>query len=1050
MLPSEKYSFPRPEREGDYKVLGNLFWNVINTSKYAIILMNNLRIVHCNKKACEMFMAKEEDLIGKRLPEFSPEFQSNGLLSAAEGDAVYQRVLSEGSVEFEWTHKRLNGELFQASVSVSLFESDGSHYVSIILRDITQQIREHTELAEYRHQLESKVQESTFQLEKKNEELVAANSRLSTLNTELNKVIAQHQETQQELEKKSADLNNLLAKNKEQLTELSARFSEVYEYSSDAITFIDIEEGQKLKVFDMNPVARRLFKVDRRFTNKVIYAEDIISEEKLGNFREKLLPAILSGTSVSFTSESNAGKGFWNSRIYPIKNEEGKICRIAAFSRNVTAEFEKERFASILNSAVESWPYELWVTDKEGRCIIQNKQSETIMGNVIGKTVNELKLPEEVKELSIVNSKRALAGEFVSYESLYIIPEGIRNVLVNLQPIKNRNEIWGILGINIDITERKKDEEKLKTSEEQYRLLAENINDVIWKMDAGTLRYTYMSPSIYKLTGHTVEEAVNLTINDYLTPESQKRLYVELPQCMELFKKGGPQFYNFEYELRHKQGHTIWVEINTTFVTDVPGEIKEIVATSRDITERRKMIEALRESEERYRLINKLSGAVVYDYNINDNAILWTGATEEVLGFTIDELNASDLNTLQANIHPDDRAILTSTSDELDRAYSSSQFRCLNKEGKYIWVESQAFLLKDSNGKPYRWLGVMKDITEQYTSKEQIIQRELKFRTIFNATKDGIVLLDKQHHIIDLNFSALKKLGYTREEVIGKKSYQIMMSDKITDIDKNIGSWDQFTNLDDFETIIIAKDKTQIPVELSISKANLGNEDFSLVIIRDIAERKRLENELLNSVINTEEKERLHFSQELHDGIGPLISAAKIYVDWLDKPNANIKKEAIVPDIKKLLEEATRSIRDISFKLSPHILQNYGIVEAIKAYTEKAKVLANIEINFTYNVIPRFEETFETVIYRVVCECINNTLRHAKASSITIDMRYVNNRLEAHYTDNGIGFDIQEITEARKGIGLLNMKSRIKMINGTIIFKSKPGKGTRIELVAER
>jgi PAS domain S-box-containing protein len=1014
MSPSK---FSDSQKRTDYKVLGNLFWNVINTSSYAIILMHDMKIVHCNKMACDMFAAKPEDLIGMTVHDFSPEFQPDGSNSAKEGEAIYQKILVEGSFDFEWTHKKLNGELFLANVSIGFFESDGSDYVSIILRDITQQRKEHIELAEYRHQLEDKVKEKTLLLENK-----------------------------------QIELENLLAENKQLLSELSSRFTDVYEYSSDAITFLDVEENGKLKILDMNPAAQSLFKVNSVQISKGVYAEDILPQEKIRDFKQKLLPVILSGTSVSFTGDHDTGNGYWNSTVYPIKNEKGKIYRIAAFSRNVTAEVEKEQIASILNSAIESLPYEVWITDKNGRCLIQNKQAEKVVGNVIGKTPDELNLPDQLKKITIENINRALSGEFVNFETVYFKAGVSRNILVNIQPVWNRNEIWGVIGINFDITDRKKDEEKIRVSEEQYRLLAENIHDVIWKMDIGTLKYTYMSPSIYKLTGYTVDEALKMTIDDFLMPASLKEIHVELPERLELFKKGGPQFYNFEYELRHKQGHTLWVEINTSFVTNNDGEIKEIVATSRDITERRRMIETLRENEERYSLINKLSGTIVYDYRISDKSTLWAGATDDVIGFSVEELNSMDADALSGNIYPEDLNNIEPTQDEQysRQGFVNNQFRYLTKSGNYIWVESQAYLLTDIDKKPYRWLGIMKDITEQYKAKEQLTESELKFRTIFNATKDGIILLNKHHDIIDLNFSAQKRLGYTRDEVLQKKSYEIIIGSEVADINKRFQALDEDKVMGDFETVVNAKDKTPIPVEISVSKSVLGKEDVFLLIVRDILERKQLEKELLNSVINTEEKERLNFSQELHDGLGPLLSAAKIYVDWLDKPNANIKKEEIVPDIRKLLEEATTSIRDISFKLSPHILKNYGIVEAVKAYVEKTRILTNIEIDLKYNAIPRFDETFETVIYRVVCECITNVLNHAKAHAINLDIRYDNNRFAILFTDDGIGFDINKVMESRKGIGLLNMQSRIKLINGSISFKSSPGKGTRIDIEATR
>ena len=203
-----------------------------------------------------------------------------------------------------------------------------------------------------------------------------------------------------------------------------------------------------------------------------------------------------------------------------------------------------------------------------------------------------------------------------------------------------------------------------------------------------------------------------------------------------------------------------------------------------------------------------------------------------------------------------------------------------------------------------------------------------------------------------------------------------------------------------------------------------------------------LERQILNSIIDTEERERLFFSQELHDGIGPLLSATKMYVQWLGMPDAKANQPKIISNIEALLDESSLTVRDISFRLNPHVLQNYGLIEAIKLYAEKIMDSSGINILFDYKNICKLDEKVETITYRVICECTNNTIKHAEATKISINLYCQNNILYVEYSDNGKGYDINMIN--KKGTGLLNIQSRIKSVNGIIEINSKPTEGTKI------
>jgi PAS domain S-box-containing protein len=484
--------------------------------------------------------------------------------------------------------------------------------------------------------------------------------------------------------------------------------------------------------------------------------------------------------------------------------------------------------------------------------------------------------------------------------------------------IKN-NRPTRLLGVIKDISEQKATKEKLILNEEKYKLLAENVDDVIWKFDINTYKYTYFSPSVYKLTGYTVTEAVGLTLEDFLMPDSLNDLKLKLPQWVNLCQFDTNESVNrtFEYKIRHKNGSPVYVEINATLIRAADGNITEVLATSRNIEVRKAVEKALRESEE-------------------------------------------------------------------------------------------------------------------------------KLRTIFNTANDGIILLDIYFNILDINHAAYSKSGFSKEESLNQNISCLLNTESTNILRYQTELLKSGSSAHNFEAEFLIKAGGVLPVEITATEINFGGQEGVLLVARDISERKQLERELLNSVINTEEQDRLKFSQELHDGIGPIISAIKMYIQLILTPETSMDTVEIAKEAEKLIDEASCTVREISYKLSPHILQNYGLVEAVKAYIDRVSESRNLKITFKFNSESRFSEITETIIYRVLCECFNNSIKHAQARNIDVTLELTGNLLQVNYVDNGNGFDVEKMMQQRKGIGILNMQSRIKSLNGILNIASEPGIGTNI------
>ena len=209
-------------------------------------------------------------------------------------------------------------------------------------------------------------------------------------------------------------------------------------------------------------------------------------------------------------------------------------------------------------------------------------------------------------------------------------------------------------------------------------------------------------------------------------------------------------------------------------------------------------------------------------------------------------------------------------------------------------------------------------------------------------------------------------------------------------------------------------------------------------------DRARSEKRVINAIITTEENERKRFAKDLHDGLGPLLSTVKMSLSALDKRITDQTGTDILTNTNHLVNEAISTLKDISNNLSPHILSNFGLSSALSAFVAKVNKTKAIEIDFKSNMENvRIETEKEVVVYRAACELINNSIRHSGASRIEIDLNKHEKFITLQFYDNGRGFDTAALgNEDTKGMGLSNIDTRVRSVDGVFILESTPGKGT--------
>ncbi|MFO7570368.1 MAG: PAS domain S-box protein [Smithellaceae bacterium] len=415
--------------------------------------------------------------------------------------------------------------------------------------------------------------------------------------------------------------------------------------------------------------------------------------------------------------------------------------------------------------------------------------------------------PEEIKQMPLAAQmtpasyalvKKVIAEEFaLEFSGRPVDPhrkrimelesytKGGTTIIVEVTASFYRDEDGKAVGLLInsrDITDRKKAQEAFRESEKRYRMIVENMHDTIWTMDLD-LHYTYQSPSEIRVTGYTPEEIMHLPLQEILMPESFERAAAILARELEKEQADPPPDPNrsvkIELEMRHKQGHTIWQEVTASFNRDEKGRPVEIMFVGRNITERKQVETALRESEKRYRMIveNMQDTITVLDFDLN---YLYQSPSEiRVTGYTPEEILKIPI---QQQVTPEsfergskmlaEELELELSGRQLDPHRSLNfEFEIYRKDGGTVWLEVTSSFNRDENGRPVSILLAGRDISERKKAAdekehlEKQLQQAQKLETVGRLA--GGVAHDFNNMLnVILGYADLAKLRLTPSDPI--------------------------------------------------------------------------------------------------------------------------------------------------------------------------------------------------------------------------------------------------------------------------------------------
>jgi signal transduction histidine kinase len=240
----------------------------------------------------------------------------------------------------------------------------------------------------------------------------------------------------------------------------------------------------------------------------------------------------------------------------------------------------------------------------------------------------------------------------------------------------------------------------------------------------------------------------------------------------------------------------------------------------------------------------------------------------------------------------------------------------------------------------------------------------------------------------------------------------------------------------------------EFPVEVSISKVSVSDEIVYTAIVRDISERKRIENQHEQAAIDAE---RNRLARELHDSVTQALFSATLFAQAGNKGIQSGNIDGAAHYFNRILEtshQALKEMRLFIYDLLPEQLTLLGLVEAIQQRIDTVEKRTGIQVDYQYNDLGHIPDSINEALYRITQEALNNSLKHANADNLTIRIDRNEQQITLEISDDGQGFELEEV-KGKGGIGLLSMQERTEQLNGKFMLESMPQQGTSVSVVLE-
>jgi PAS domain S-box-containing protein len=607
----------------------------------------------------------------------------------------------------------------------------------------------------------------------------------------------------------------------------------------------------------------------------------------------------------------------------------------------------------------------------------------------------------------------------------------------------------------------------LHESERQLNILLEAAPFGIWEWNVITneTRWAGKVFEIFHLSARTFEQAYEKYLQ-LVHPDDRIKLTSHLQATFESSKTD----YFLEHRILRPDGQERWLEVSAKIKRNRKGEPTNMAGFVHDITERKKIEREREDWKIRHELISTSAGLVIYDYDIPSGNIIWSGNSDELLGYKPEELG--DIERWGKLIHPDDRDMAFSLLDEAqsrNRPYNV-YYRFQKKGGDFCYMHDRGFFVAGKDGKAERMLGMMNDVSEQFRAQESLRDSENRFRVLQEASFGGIGLHEKGK-IIDCNQGLCDITGYSYAELVGSNGLDLIAPEWRDFVyEKIVSGYEQTYDVEG-----IRKDGSRYFLEIRGKNMPFEGKIIRVTEFRDITDRKLNEEKVAEQnrklfAVAEELRRKNHQLQEftqivshnLRSPVGNILTLITFYENATNEAEKNefitLLKESSATtltmldelnDILKIKQDKNIPKQDIQFEKMLH-----QVTSMLTARITEVK--AQIYFDFSQAKIIHYPGIY---LESILLNLLDNALKyHSKDRVPEIWLRTTKDEsgnVILSVQDNGLGINLEryghQVFKLRKtfhhhpesrGIGLFMIKNQIEAMGGSIRVESAENEGT--------
>lgn len=777
--------------------------------------------------------------------------------------------------------------------------------------------------------------------------------------------------------------------------------------------------------------------------------------------------------------------GTYEVTAFPLRVQEGRVISSVHVARDISekkrTEEKIQQQANFLENILSSLAHPFYIIDASNYTVmVANKAagpSDVVIGHKCYATHGSTDPctgddhPCPLKEVKKTGRPRVV--EHVHFDDM----GHPRNVAIHCYPIKSRQgEVVQVVEYAVDITDRRRAEDRLMESEKRYRRLFEGapLMYVITRNKQGVPFISECNARFLRSLGYRREEVVGQPLADFYSPKSQS----------ELLGGGGyaralaGEFFIGERELLARDGRLIPTLLYTATELDPAGRVTGTRAMFVDITEQKRAEAKLRESEERYRLLADNTLDLIWQTDLQLRFTYVNPAIVRVTGYTPDELIGSRLSD-----HCDEENFMKMAkvaSKEISKGPESSgaifEAVVLNKNKEPVSIEVHGKIVLDKDGRPVALQGVARDITERKQAEEARLSSEKKYRTLFDESRDGVYAVLREGEITDANPSLCEMFGYTKEELIGKDFHELYVdpADRSA-FQKEI---EKKGFVKDYEIRFRKKDGTEVDCLLtaSVQFADDGSIIGYRGIMRDLTIHKGLQNQLFQAqkmeAIGTMAGGIAH---DFNNMLQIILASTDLLIMQNDKNSPDLRT---LETIRKTAKEA----RLLAKRLLAFSRRDEGNLRPIDLcqHLRRFQTTAPRIISRTIDIEIKLADDLNTVnadpiqLNQLLVNLLINS-RDAmprggkltvEARNVTLDEGYCRTNLEAkpgeyvllRVSDTGHGMEKEVLSHIFEpfyttkkasegtGLGLAIVYGIVKTHKGHVTCASEPGRGTSFSI----